>query len=244
MGEDGTTETHLKNTTEGEIRWVLAPNLVINGNRRLGLSTYAFFHLSNCNFPNSDEGNTAKPCLKIEITNFTRSQGWFAGYNVKHALIPSFLSFVSVFVSTLAWSAEKEIAFSLLINPSMELLFFCCNSDNKRVISYKKNSYSIIHTLSITHSFSLLIILKTWSYCCVSKVGYKRFLSACRRLKLLSINSFIMHESKSMNGWPTVPKNIFVKIPYYFLIDLWQEYYSSIFLFSEEKEGTQEEIQK
>ena len=107
-----------------------------------------------------------------------------------------------------------------------------------------KNSYSIIHTLSITHSFSLLIILKTWSYCCVSKVGYKRFLSACRRLKLLSINSFIMHESKSMNGWPTVPKNIFVKIPYYFLIDLWQEYYSSIFLFSEEKEGTQEEIQK
>ena len=48
------------------------------------------------------------------------------------------------------------------------------------------------------------------SYCCVSKVEYKRFLSSCRRLKLLSINSFIMHESKSMNGWSTIPKNIFV----------------------------------
>ena len=48
------------------------------------------FHLSNCNFQNSDEGNTAKPCLKIEITNFTRSQGWFAGHHVEHALIQSF----------------------------------------------------------------------------------------------------------------------------------------------------------
>ena len=131
----------------------------------MGLSTYAFFHLSNCNFPNSDEGNTAKPCLKIEITNFTRSQGWFAGYNVKHALIPSFLSFVSVFVSTLAWSAEKEIAFSLLINPSMELLFFCCNSDNKRVISYKKkflfhNTHFEYYTfLFIVDNFKNVILL-------------------------------------------------------------------------------------
>ena len=107
----------------------------------MDLSTYAFFHLSNCNFPNSDEGNTAKPCLKIEITNFTRSQGWFAGHHVEHALIQSFfLSFGSVVVSTLAWTAEKEMVLSLLINPSLELLFFCCNSNNKRVISYKKKS--------------------------------------------------------------------------------------------------------
>ena len=42
LGGDGTTETHRKNTIEGEIRWVLAPNLVINGNHRLDISTYAF----------------------------------------------------------------------------------------------------------------------------------------------------------------------------------------------------------
>ena len=106
----------------------------------MDLSTYAFFHLSNCNFQNSDEGNTAKPCLKIEITNFTRSKGWFTDHHVEYALIPSFLSFGSVVVSTLAWTAEKEMVLSLLINPSLELLFFCCNSDNKRVISYKKKS--------------------------------------------------------------------------------------------------------
>ena len=35
------------------------------------------------------------------------------------------------------WTFEKKWLFSLLINPSMELLF-CCNTNNKRAISYKK----------------------------------------------------------------------------------------------------------
>ena len=76
------------------------------------------------------------------------------------------------------------------------------------------------YTLWILHIpfHSLLIVLKTCSYCCVSKVGYKIFLSSCRRLKLSSINSFIMHESKSMNGWY---RKIFLsKYLIIFLIDM------------------------